>query len=169
MPVVPIGPIRQTPPAGVLPIPLVVTAETPEETRRWQVLLASKQLNVLRGAAPAAGGVPVISTHIEHHDVWMSWVQPAEDVHALRESLRRRRESNEQWLDQHGRMEHHVTKNQAWGRIMDSLADLGYAMVTRPGGIRWLQFTVRDQDIDWRLKADIIAELVWREGAGETA
>ena len=53
--------------------------------------------------------------------------------------------------------------------MMHSLAELGYAMVTRPGNIRWLQFTTRDQDIDWRLKADIIAELVWRESAGETA
>jgi len=169
MPVVPIGPIRQDPPDGVLPIPLVVTAESPEETRRWQVLLASKQLNVLRGPAPAGGGAPVISIHVEHHDVWLSWVQPAEDVRALRESLRRRREYNELWLDQHGRMEHHVAKNQAWGRIMDSLADLGYAMVTRPGNILWLQFTKRDQSIDWRLKADVIAELVWRESIGETA
>jgi hypothetical protein len=133
------------------------------------VLLASKQLNVLRGPAPAGGGVPVISVHIEHHDVWLSWVQPAADPAALWESLRARWDSCEMWLDQHGRMEHLVERHEAWGRMMHSLAERGYAMVNRPGNIRWLQFTVRDQDIDWRLKADIIAELVWRESAGETA
>ena len=169
MPAVPIGPIRQTPPDGALPIPVIVTAESPEETRRWQVLLASKELNVLREPAPAGGGVPVISVHIEHHDVWLSWVQPAADPAALWEKLRTRWDNCEMWLDEHGRMEHHVERHQAWGRMMHGLAERGYSMVTRPGNIRWLQFTKRDQGIDWRLKADVIAELVWRESAGETA
>jgi hypothetical protein len=148
---------------------VVVTADSPGETRRWQVLLASKKLNVLRGAAPAGGGAPVISIHVEHHDVWLSWVQPAEDVRALRESLRARWDNCELWLEQNGRLEQHVERHEEWGRMLHGLAELNYAMVTRPGNIRWIRFTTHDQAIDWRLKADIIAELVWRESAGETA
>jgi hypothetical protein len=169
MPIESIGPIRQEPPDDALPIPLVVTAESPEETRRWQVLLASKKLNVLRGSAPAGGGVPVISIHVEHHDVWLSWVQPAANPAELRESLRERWKTCEMWLDQNGRLEQHVERHEAWGRMLHGLAELDYAMVTRPGNVRWIRFTTRDQAIDWRLKADIIAELVWRESAGETA
>ena len=167
MPVVPLGPITGKRPDGVLPIPVVVTSESPEQVRRWQVLLASKELRILRETdAPAPLAPPVISVHVEHHDVWISWIHPAGDVAALWEKLRTRWQSNELWLDQHGRMQHHVELHHAWGRMLHGLAELGYSMVDKPGNIRWLQFTTRDEHIDWRLKADIIADLVWRESAG---
>ena len=148
MPIVPLEPITGRRPEGVAPIPVVVTAETAAETKRWRVLLASKELRV------------------EHHDVWLSWIQPTDDPVALRQRLMERWQNGELWLDQHGRMEHHVERHRAWGRMLHGLAELGYTMVDKPGNIRWLQFTTRDEHIDWRLKADVIADLVWRESAG---
>ena len=167
MPIVPLEPITGRRPEGVAPIPVVVTAETAAETKRWRVLLASKELRVLRDSdIPDQPTAPVISVHVEHHDVWLSWIQPTDDPVALRQRLMERWQNGELWLDQHGRMEHHVERHRAWGRMLHGLAELGYSMVDKPGNIRWLQFTTRDEHIDWRLKADIIADLVWRESAG---
>lgn len=163
---VPLGPITGKRPAGVDPLPLVATAHTPEETRRWQVLLASKEMWVLRPGETPGRHARLIGVHVEPHDVWLSWIEPATDLGWLQRRLDHRWELNELWLDQHGRMPAHVERHHAWGRMLSNLADRGYAMVDGPGNIRWLNFTARDQHIDWRLKADIIAELVWRESAG---
>lgn len=163
MPIVPLGPITGVRPEGVDPIPVVVTADSPEQTRRWQVLLASKELRVLRDGEHPPGRV--ISVHVEPHDVWVSWVRPAEDITALWDRLEKRWHNNELWLDQNGRQDRHVELHHAWGRMLHGLADRGYTMVANPGDIRWLEFTTRDQHIDWRLKADIVAELVWRASA----
>ncbi|WP_255783787.1 hypothetical protein [Mycobacteroides abscessus] len=81
-----------TPP---LPALVVVTADTPAATRRWQVRLASTgRVRVHRRGDDVDVAIAV---HITSHDAWLSWAVPC-DRTQLRRELRRRRELSDAWL-----------------------------------------------------------------------
>ena len=70
--------------------PLIVTASSPSQTRRWQVLLASTGMRVARPAEVLSGDeLPALHAHIESHDAWLTWVRPAEGIAALEVALKR--------------------------------------------------------------------------------
>ena len=141
--------------------PLIVTAWSPEQTRRWPVLLASTGLRIARpGEELRDGDLPAIHVHIEPYDAWLTRVCPAEDHAAFEESLKRWWWSADAWLERTGRRSEDVERFEGYARMLSGLFNLGWGPVGEPGNVKWLEFTDRAQPLDWRIVADAIAAAV---------
>ncbi|WP_100492730.1 hypothetical protein [Mycobacteroides abscessus] len=139
-----------TPP---LPALVVVTADTPAATRRWQVRLASTgRVRVHRRGDDVDVAIAV---HITSHDAWLSWAVPC-DRTQLRRELRRRRELSDAWLrknadDERGCRIHRQARDAVY-----AACEAGWGIPGKPGDLTWIEFNDRSEPVDWRDMADII-------------
>lgn len=141
--------------------PLVVTAWSTEQTRRWPVLLASVGLRIARPGEELRGAdLPALHVHIEPHDAWLSWIRPAGDRDAYEQSLRCWWWSADAWLEGTGRRPADVARFEGYARLLSALFQLGWEPAGEPGNLRWLEFTERGRPLDWRIVADSIAAVV---------
>lgn len=159
----PVGPVR--PPRR---IPVVVTAQTPEKARAWQVRLAAGGAPWIyrRGEALQAGDVPAIACYIDDHDVLMSWAAPAADPAAVRASLQYRSYAREQWMAANERVMDVEVRHRVWDNALSTLLDEGFQVLHRPGDVNYLRFTDRERHVDWRVAADIVSTIIRRECQG---
>jgi len=135
---------------------VVVTAATPERTRRWHVLVASTGLRVhRRGDDIDAADLPIIAVYIDDHDAWLSWAEPC-DRTDVRRRLRLARRRSEQWLSSTGRQADDVAKHRAWDAALTTLCDAGFGVPGSPGDAGWVEIRDRDELVDWRMMADAV-------------
>lgn len=132
---------------------IVVTADTPEATRRWQVRLAST--GRVRVHRRGETGDAAIAVHVSSHDVWMSWAIPCNRTQ-VRKELRRRREWSDAWLRRHADDERGCRIHRQARDAVHAACEAGWGIPGSPGDLTWLEFEQRSEPVDWRDVADII-------------
>ncbi|MBE5469557.1 hypothetical protein [Mycobacteroides abscessus] len=132
---------------------IVVTADTPEATRRWQVRLAST--GRVRVHRPGDPGDAAIAVHMSSHDVWMSWAIPCNRTQ-VRKELRRRRQWSDAWLRRHADDERGCRIHRQARDAVTAACEAGWGIPGSPGDLTWLEFEQRSEPVDWRDMADII-------------
>lgn len=153
------------PSTGIPLVPLIVTASSPSQTRRWQVLMASTGMRVRRPDDELQNHeLPAIHVHVEDAEVWLTWVRPSEDLTTLRDSLKRWWWEAQDWVERTGNTPHSVARFELHQRLLAGLYDRGFEPIGRTGNVHWLEF----QDKDWRTIADVVALVVRRVSSGES-
>lgn len=142
---------------------IVVTADTPEATRRWRVRLASTGLRVHRpGETADATDLPAIAVHVTSHDAWASWTTPCNRTQ-VRKELRRRREWSDAWLRRHADDERACRVHRQARDAVHAACEAGWGIPGEPGDLTWVEFTERGEQVDWRDMADAIPVAISRK------
>lgn len=136
-----------------LPPLVVVTADTPAATRRWQVRLAST--GRVRVHRRGDDGDVAIAVHITSHDAWMSWAVPCDRTQVRRE-LNRRRELSDAWLRRHADDERGCRIHRQARDAVYAACEAGWGIPGSPGDLTWFEFNDRSEPVDWRDMADAI-------------
>lgn len=143
--------------AAPLPPLVVVTADTPEATRRWQVRLAST--GRVRVHRRGGDGDVAIAVHVTDHDAWMSWAVPCDRTQVRRE-LNRRRELSDAWLRKHADDERGCRIHRQARDAVYAACEAGWGIPGSPGDLTWLEIKDRSEPMDWRDMADIIPAVI---------
>ena len=152
------------PATGVDLLPLIVTAASPSETRRWQVLMASTGMWVCRpGEEVQSHEVPTIHVHVEEDMAWLTWVRPTRDLRALSDQLKRWWWETQEQVELNGNRPDDVSRFELHQRMLSGLYSRGFETGGVFGNLRWLEF----RDRDWRIIADSSALIVRRVSSGE--
>lgn len=144
-------------------VPLViVTANTPEATRRWRTLLASAGVRVHRPGGPVeSDDLPAIAVHIDGHLALLHRVLPA-DRTRVRKELRRRVTFSDAWLrknsdDVKGCAMHRAARDAAM-----NACEAGWGIPGEPADVSWIEAEDRDRPVDAEYMAAAVRTAIAR-------
>ncbi|TXI59720.1 hypothetical protein [Mycolicibacterium mageritense] len=137
---------------------VVVTASTPESTKRWRTMLASEGVRVHRpGESVDPADVPAIAVHIDSHLALLHRAVP-DDRTRMRKELRRRIPFSDAWLRKHADDAEGCMKHRACRDAAINACEAGWGIPGEPADLSW----VEDQDPDQPVAPEFMAAAVCR-------
>lgn len=142
--------------------PLIVTAWSSEQTRRWPVLLASVGLRVARPEdVLRREDMPALHVHIDSHDVWLTKVVPTAGRCEWEQSMEDWWQKVHRWLDCNGRNDSStVERFNGYAEVLSGLFEFGWEPLRGNDILTWVEFPDHSGRPDWRMVADTIAAVV---------
>lgn len=141
---------------------VVVTAATPERTRRWRALIASTGLRVYRPRDLVAPiDLPLVAVHVDDSEAWLAWAQPC-DRTATRRRLRQRQRAAEKMLNARGRPPAEVARIRILAEAMFAWCAAGFGVPGHPGDAGWIEIHENGSAPDWRCMAEAVHLAVHR-------